>query len=109
VANWDEARQLGVVWPRDRCAYCGERFAPLELVILEDARALVCEDRAACFRRANAGRQMRLPVGGTDDATIRRCVVGMFAVDRAVDHFRRRRREDRMLPPWRTYKPREAA
>jgi hypothetical protein len=105
LADWDDAKQLGVVWPRDRCAYCGERFAPLELVLLDDARALVCEDRAGCFRRANAGRQLELPVVDPEVAAAR----GAAQVDRAVNAFRRRRREDRVPPPWHDYKPRAAA
>jgi hypothetical protein len=66
MVSWADNRggvpPLGVYHPRDRCSYCGDRRGPHVVgVRLETgARALRCEDAAACMRRQNRRKQLRL-------------------------------------------------
>jgi hypothetical protein len=89
LVAWADAKQLGVVWPRDRCARCEARFVTLVLVLLDDAKALVCEDAAACLARRQHGRQLELDVEAANavDRAVSRCYA--VRVAEAVGHFLR--------------------
>ena len=89
MTGWSEAKALGVVHPSDRCAYCDASYVVLELVLLDGARALVCEDRNACFSRSAAGKQLMLDVDARSavDRAVSRCRAIQIA--EAIGHFLR--------------------
>lgn len=59
-----DVRPLGTLHPTDACAYCGDKGASewLEKVVIAETSAWGwrCENRAACVRRQEEQRQMRL-------------------------------------------------